>query len=295
MQEYYYNEYGDNDDYSPSLQLAQSRRKLGREILDRANRFMRDVNRKAEIAGKTPEQILRGMLRSAPHAIAFLRSYVSKRGHTPAESIKDLVTQFAYLRGQHIGEVIDKYDPDNFGFGKAKGKAKRQAKRADRKAKRKAHKGEGLPSVEQNMNPAETEKVADMEQANEADTQAANATEYANTERYRQEQDLINPDESEAHAEILGEEFYGDSFDADKAKDIAPYIAGAMQLGSQIINKAKQKGGISAKQVADLVKNETNQQISEYKKKETKNALRENAPVIAVAVLALLFVGASMK
>ena len=285
-----YNEFDEYEDYSPSLQAAQLKRQFGRDILAECDNFLVNLNRKAAITKTSPNKIVSRMFAQAPHAVAYLRDYAVKRGLQPGNNLRDLATQYAYLRGEHIDEIVDKYDADNFGFGTAKGKAKRQAKRATRKAKRAAKKTKTEPVIGEE----DTASTANINETTDRETAAADETQYKETPRAEQEEDLVNPTESDAHAEIIGEEFMGEGYDKKQAENMAPYIAGGLQLGNALLKAAKSKGGLDLKKAGDLLKREGQEQVSLYKKKETGNTLRENAPVIAVAVLALIFVGASM-
>lgn len=283
-----YNEYDEYDDYSPSLQAAQLKRQFGRDILAECDTFLNNLDRKASITKQSAGKIISKMFAQAPHAVAYLRDYVRKRGLNPANSVRELVIQFTHLRGKHIDEVVSSYDADNFGFGKQKGKERRRTRRDARKARKSGKKGETPVMGEDEKSTANTDE------RNERETAASDQTSYRETQRAEQEEDLVNPTESDAHAEIIGEEFMGEGYDKNSAEGMSPYIAGALKLGNSIIAAAKKKGGASAKEIVDLVKKEGDEQVKGYKKRETGNTLRENAPIIACAVLALLFVGAAM-
>ena len=230
---------------------------------ERIEAWHEKLRRAADLAKKRPYDVHLKTLLQSPEAIAHVANYVGKRGYRPTSNIDDLCAQAAHAWDEHISETQDhydpeNYDPDNFGFGKAKGKARRKAKRAKRKERRKArrtrrkakkaarrarkHKGgEDASDIVEAASTGEEKAAEDAQMQQEAETAAeetqgggdagkpvSNEVEEEPSAEADQEE-LASPDDVEAEAENFGEMF--DEFDGFEESDMPLYFASALEVG----------------------------------------------------------------
>ena len=268
---------------SPELDTARTYREQGRKILTGINRHLLDAHRRAYGAG---EHVNNFLDRNLDHeARKFMENYVKSRGVKPASDRKTLYMQFAYLRGGHIREVMDNYeDFDGFDFRSKRWHRRRreqQARDVAAAAAQAAAPPMADPSAE-NINP----NIAIPPQPTDSLTASM-------------AQELANPTPNEAHAEILGFELQNYCYDGanGEGKDetmLANIIGGALKIGTDLINQAKNKGGLDWQKFKDTVSKGATETISDIKKVETKSALRENAPLIAGVLIIALIIGSQI-
>ena len=261
--------------------LAETRRKNGRLLLSDVSNFDKikeDAIAVGNTNGKEPMETLFCFLKRQKEQLKNLEDYVASRGYTPTKDVAGLCMQVAHARNEHIEEVMDSYDADNFLSGN-------RAKREERRRKRRLRKG--------------GEEGADI------DTNANDDKVLVNTNSVQENAPLppiVNPSREEAHAEIIGEEMENESYTGE-TKDYSIALNAAIDLGqkaAQKIKDAKASGvKLNLKNVIGLFKKAGAETASNLEKtvtqKKKKEYIKENAPMIAIVVVALVMVGVAIS
>lgn len=257
--------------------MAQQYREKGHEILAKNSRFLDQLERKAKMSKKHPHNITMTMLNDNPDAVAYMSNYVQARGYTPSDNVQHLAMQMAHAQNEHVEEVMDKYDPDNFSLSTAAGRERRRRRREARR-----HKHDGDINID---TPVDTPTTAD-------DHHAVNETSVVGDPVNQQMDALAAPSYEDAHAEIIGEQFCGDGYD-EQQENYMPFVAAAINMGKDIIGAAKNKD-LSFKTLGNIFKKNTNDTVEVIKEKETKNAIKDNMPWALLAVVVLIYLGSQM-
>ena len=266
------------------LSNAERRRAIGSRLLtdyqnqEAARAMAFDIG---ETFDKTDIQVLEGFLKTQDgDVIQNLDNYLRSRGYTPANNLVHLCMQIAGARNEHIEEVMEEYDSDNFGFGTAAGKDRRRRRRM-------ARWGYNVPEVGQPADqPAETKTTPEQDRAAEINTAAAPPPE-------------TNPTREQAHAEILGREADAESYDGETEKQM-PIWGAAISLGTKAIEgikEAKKSGQkVDMKSIYELFKKKGSEvadaTIKDIEKEKKKAFVKENAVPIAAAAAGLIVIGA---
>jgi hypothetical protein len=323
--------------------LAPERRANGMQVLQDINAFMSKARRTEEVSGTPLPQILVNMLRQDPRLCDRVCLYLEGEGYEPADNFDDIAAQAAYARTTQIKELQDEYSSDNFDdvdnlFGK-KNKAARQQRKAQRSAaktkrqatrqekkqakqetklKRKLRRGELVDAKFNRKIAQEQREQNDIETAPEMempelDSPSANTAFQQSTE-FGDIMELANPSPEMAHAEIIGEEMEEGFFEGD-VDTFLPFLAGALEVGGQLVSGAKKQGGdftnlktlfgrkkatTGAKtQLGAKLPNALNAGIKEVmetvKAREKQNFLKENMIWIILAVVVIFLAGRMIK
>lgn len=322
--------------------LAPQRRAEGVRIMEeKIKPFLAKLDRLAEVTGKPKHQILIDMLRQDPNLVERVNMYLEGEGYEPAMNFDDLAAQAAYARATQVRELQDEYCMDNYDevdnlFGK-KGKAARQQRKKQRseaktkrqatrqqkkqvkqenKVKRKARRGElidakfnrKIAQEQREQEEAEREPEFELPELNYPDQSATN-------ELYESEtMDLADPTPEVAQAELIGEEMEEGFFEGD-VDTFLPFLAGALEVGGQLVSGAKQGGAdftnlktlFGRKQPAKGSKTNLGAKLPEaldagiknvmttIENKKKKDFLRENMIWIILGVVAIFLLGRSFK
>lgn len=257
-----YDSYEESQNYVDTA-LAPERRKAGLSKLQDMENFITALNRKAEIANTTPFEIMKNMIANTPEAFKMLQAYVYERDYQPANNFADLFAQVNHARNEQIAETQEHYDPLNFDevnnlFGskqrKTARKERRQAKFERRKERRTLRADLKKARLKSKIDAASSQPEEETTQAQEDEGTQVLPTNTGATLRQRltssedapsveKVQQLENPTADEAHAEIIGEEMEGNSYvGADDYDTFLPFLAGAIQVGGDVISGAKNRG-----------------------------------------------------
>jgi hypothetical protein len=290
---------------------APARRAVGARLLAGATTFENTLERKSEVSGMPVEEVCRNLLRNNPEMIGKLKAYVFSRGRKPALDVDALCVQVAKLRHQQIQDVQryygeENYDADNFGFGSKARRAMRKKRRKakwDRREKRRAMREEvrearlrkNLDEANQREAPEETAK--EQEAPKEPYQRVAEETGEG-----KEVQELANPSEDEAHAEIVGAEAEMESYDGE-ADNFLPFLAGALKLGAKLISGGK----VDKNEIKQLLsKPDTNKQkgsqadvlntgikeiVKTIETQKKKEFLKDNIVWILLGIVAVIGVG----
>ena len=360
------------DTFSNQVKLSRQR---GEQLLNGMDRFLQDVERKAQLSGEPAEVIQKRLLLNNPDAVNKLQDYVHRNGYNPSPNLEHLAMQVAHVRGEQIAAKQRKYTPDvldnmtdehfegfcfsgeNFegftggdingyeGFDnfeppplplpialpflifskKARHKYMERLRRLRDMLRRRKQAGENIPDSHFDQLEQQEAKVSNM-MIPDSPRQQNSATNWDSVN------DVSNPSAREAHAEIIGDEFGGDSYRGE-ADNFLPLIATAIALGSRVVQgiQAAKKAGIkiSFNDIGKLFKkgafkNITPEQaaaltagqkapdpslvppakvldegikqiVSGVEKEKKKEFLQENAGLIFVGVLVLIFLGRMSK
>lgn len=288
---WYYDSFQPESDIE-RIERSAERRALGLRKMQEQKGIEEQVVKALEVAehnGTAPHLALLGVLKKNPGAVQQIRDYLLSRDVSPADDLLHLCMQLAYWRADHIDDVIDSYEPDNFlGFGK---KAKRR--RLNRLA---AKLGYGLIEPGQEApQPTQAEQVQDTAAAVMAPPQV---NPMAQDSQYLQAANMAqSPSAEQAEAEIIGREAESESYDGEQDK-LLPYINAALNVGRGAIAalKAKKAKGekIDLKAITNLFKKASTQAVDEVKAVETKATVKEKMPMIIGAAVLLLIVGYSI-
>jgi len=280
------------------LKRAAERRHNGRIIqheLNSLNEHMANMFDMADTFDSNQEQILIDYINSNPEQIDNIRAYVESQGYSPAVNLLDLCAQVAHARNEQIEQVVESYDADNFSFSSAAGRERRRARKAARRARR----------------SGSVDMAADAPEQAQAEGQAAAPVEKpfytVNDETQANVSNPLPPDgtnitRDEAHAEILGMEQEMQQYDGEQ-DEFLPVLNAAIALGTktvQAVKEAKASGQkVDLRAFANLFKKKADEAakmaMAGIESKKKKDFLRENAPALVIAALALVFIGSMIK
>lgn len=255
-----FDSFDDAQNYSDTM-LAPERRKQGFQKLQDMEQFVTALQRKAEIAGTTPFEVMKQMIANNPEAFRMLQAYVYERDYAPANNFADLFAQVYNARAEQIAELQEHYDPSNFDevnnlFGskerktarkeRRKAKFERRKERRDLRAQVKKARLQGKLKEAQET-PEETateeESAGEVMPTNTGATLRRRMTPSEDGASVEQVKQLQAPTADEAQAEIIGEEMEGNEYiDSDSYDTFLPFLAGAIQVGGDIVSGAKNRG-----------------------------------------------------
>lgn len=289
---------------------AEARRANGRLIQNEIDAFEEFKNNSiaiGETQGKPAEIVLQDFIEKNPEQVENIKNYLQYRGYEPSEDLVELCMQCAYARGEHINEVVSAYDEDNFLWGgkgrdeRLKRRLARRKARVEARAERKAIKRKAKADAEAAEMQANPEAGAVSEQTASAMQQTPAQTVIA-TEQGAGAPLALNPTPEEAHAEILGQEAEAESYNGE-SKDWGKVLNAAVDLGTRqiaAIKEAKAKGEkVNLKKFVNLLTKNAKQSaqpvIEQIEQEKKMSFLRENAPLLIVAIIGIAVIGYSLK
>lgn len=311
---------------------APHRRNNGIKALASMNSFVGAAERKADLAGKTIEQVLQDLLRAAPEMVERLQAYVYGRDYTPAKDIRSLAMQVAHARNEHIKDVQDEYDsenydPDNFFFDSKERKAMRKKKKSAKWARReerrdKKHRNKMAKLDKEYADTTAPDETPSEDAQDGEDTQPTKrpalkkpmAKLAATDSEGGSALDLANPDAEEAHAEIIGEEMDEQNYDGE-VDNFLPFLAGAITLGTKLLSGGSVDGAeikglfkkktptpaekaaaakLPPEKLGDVLNKGIKEAMTSVEKQKKTDFLKEHSIEIVLVVIALIFIGSKI-
>jgi hypothetical protein len=323
-----FEEYADNMDRIET-NAAQERRISGARRLGKMGRFAKELNKKAEKTGTPAAELMSNVLEANPEATERIKAYVFDRGYYPSENYTGLMCQAAHCRNEHIAEVQDQYDPNNYDevancytSRKSARRDRREAKFKRRTERRAARAAAQIDRIKSKGQAPQTTEEKTEEEGGEILPATKSMTSKTAALLAPATSDVValeSPDETAAHAEIIGEEIEGTEYvGADEADNFLPFLAGAIQVGGDLIKGLKGKGAdftnfktlfkkrpsqatkdaakkLPANKLPEILNKGIKEIVEGVEARKKQDFLKDNIIYIVIAVAVIFFIGKSAK
>ena len=320
-----FEEYADQKDREET-NAARERRISGARRLGKMARFAKELNKKADKTGTPAADLMANVLEANPEATERIKAYVFERGYYPSENYTGLMCQAAHCRNEHIAEVQDHYDSANYDEAancytsrKSARRDRREAKfkrRSERRAAKAAAKLAEIKAGPQTTEETTEDEGGEILPATKSMTSKTAALLAPATSDVVA---LENPDETAAHAEIIGEEIEGTEYvGSDEADNFLPFLAGAIQVGGDLIKGAKGQGAdftnfktlfskrpsqqtkeaaakLPSAKLPEILNKGIKEIVEGVEARKKQDFLKENILYIVIAVVVIFFIGKSAK